>query len=171
MLVADGGFYASGAFTVAPALDGKQIAALFRQRVLKLLLSAGRISQDVIALMGRWRHTGIECILEPELSDGKFCKRWARLIRKVYEVDPLVCPRRAGSMRVIAFIEDETVIKKVLVHLGRWEVKRRLPPVAYGPPLWDEVETTPTADDPPSPEGYGETGYLTEPQYPAEAYF
>jgi hypothetical protein len=27
---------------------------------------------------------------------------WARLIRKVYEVDPLECPKCTGPMRVIA---------------------------------------------------------------------
>ena len=31
-------------------------------------------------------------------------------------------------MRVISFIEDEDVIKKILKHLGLWEVKPRPPP-------------------------------------------
>ena len=31
---------------------------------------------------------------------------WARLMRKVYEVDPLECPRCKGPMRVIALIEE-----------------------------------------------------------------
>ena len=31
---------------------------------------------------------------------------WARLIHKVYEVDPLECPRCKGPMRVIALIDD-----------------------------------------------------------------
>ena len=35
---------------------------------------------------------------------------WARLIHKVYEVDPLECPRCKGPMRVIALIDDEAVI-------------------------------------------------------------
>jgi hypothetical protein len=35
---------------------------------------------------------------------------WARLITQVYEVDPLVCPRCAGPMRIIAFIEQLAVI-------------------------------------------------------------
>jgi hypothetical protein len=35
---------------------------------------------------------------------------WARLITQVYEVDPLVCPRCAGPMRIIAFIEQPAVI-------------------------------------------------------------
>jgi hypothetical protein len=31
-------------------------------------------------------------------------------------------------MRIIAFIEDEEVIKKILRHLGLWEAKARPPP-------------------------------------------
>jgi hypothetical protein len=31
-------------------------------------------------------------------------------------------------MRIIAFIEDEEVIKKILKHLGLWDVKPRPPP-------------------------------------------
>ena len=45
---------------------------------------------------------------------------WARLIYKVYEVDPLACPRCKGRMRVIALIEDADVIRKILSHLGLW---------------------------------------------------
>ena len=30
---------------------------------------------------------------------------WARLIRQVYEVDPLLCPQCGGTMKVIAVIE------------------------------------------------------------------
>ena len=37
-------------------------------------------------------------------------------------------------MAVIAFIEAEDVIKKILKHLGLWEVKPRPPPKATGPP-------------------------------------
>jgi len=49
-------------------------------------------------------------------------KNWARLIQEIYEVDP-----RQGQMRIIAFIEDDEVIKKVLKHLGLWEVKAPFP--------------------------------------------
>jgi len=45
---------------------------------------------------------------------------WARLIRKVYEADPLECPRCKGPMRVIALIEDPGVIRRILEHLGLW---------------------------------------------------
>ena len=29
---------------------------------------------------------------------------WARLIQKIYEVDPLVCPKCQGQMKIIFFI-------------------------------------------------------------------
>jgi len=45
---------------------------------------------------------------------------WARLIHKVYEVDPLECPRCKGPMRVIALIDDKAVIRKILTHPGLW---------------------------------------------------
>lgn len=51
----------------------------------------------------------IPCILEPALSSKQFRKNWARLIQKIYEVDPLVCPNCNGTMQVIAFIEDSDV--------------------------------------------------------------
>jgi hypothetical protein len=45
------------------------------------------------------------------------------LIQKIYAVDPLICPEDQGEMRIIAFIEDEAVIKKMLKHLGLWETR------------------------------------------------
>ena len=32
-------------------------------------------------------------------------KSWAQLIKKIYEVDPLICPKGGSDMRIIAFIE------------------------------------------------------------------
>ena len=33
-------------------------------------------------------------------------RRWANLIRRVYEADPLVCPRCGAEMRVVSFITE-----------------------------------------------------------------
>ncbi|MFH1351318.1 MAG: transposase, partial [Pseudomonadota bacterium] len=72
----------------------------------------------------------IPCILEPDESSRESRKNWARLIQKIYEVDLLTCPKCSGAMKVISVIEDEGVIKKILKHLGLWEVKPRPPPKA-----------------------------------------
>jgi hypothetical protein len=75
----------------------------------------------------------IPLILEPEGSSKEYRKNWARLIQKIYEVDPLTCPKCSGAMKVISVIEDKEVIKKILMHLGLWERKARPPPKATLP--------------------------------------
>jgi hypothetical protein len=45
-------------------------------------------------------------------------RSWARLIRQVYEVGPLLCPRCGGTMKIIAIIERPAVIRQILDHLG-----------------------------------------------------
>jgi len=43
-------------------------------------------------------------------------KAWARLIAKVYKLDPLVCPVCKSEMKVVAVIIDPTGVKKILLH-------------------------------------------------------
>ena len=40
-------------------------------------------------------------------------KTWAALIKKVYEVDPLVCDKCGGIMKIVAFLQDPAEIKKI----------------------------------------------------------
>jgi hypothetical protein len=40
-----------------------------------------------------------------------------------------MCPKCQGRMRIIAFIEDEEVIEKILKYLGLWDMKARPPPM------------------------------------------
>jgi hypothetical protein len=42
---------------------------------------------------------------------------WARLIAKVYEVDPLICPWCGSQMKLIAVITDPAEVGKILRHL------------------------------------------------------
>ena len=55
-------------------------------------------------------------------------KGWAEMIRKVYEVDPLLCPQCGGEMKVISFIKDHKVIDKIIVHLKLTFMAQRPPP-------------------------------------------
>ena len=63
-----------------------------------------------------------------EVSASVAKRACARLIKHVYEVDPRVCPRCAGPMRLIACIEQSEVIKKILTHLGAWSAHLHSPP-------------------------------------------
>ena len=67
-------------------------------------------------------------------------------------------------MWVIAFIEDPDVIKKILMHLSLWDVKRKPQPQANAPPIdvfltYDEQSGPSAGDD------------SRDPQCPAESYF
>jgi endogenous inhibitor of DNA gyrase (YacG/DUF329 family) len=234
ILCTDGCFYgnpAAAGFRVAPLFELKHLEAIFRQKVFTMLLSKGKITQDLVDKLMNWRHSGfnvfsgsriqpgdetamenlaryiirasfsqermsyipkeseviyrskdgkeekvfdplewlaamcshvpnkgeqmvryygyysnvsrgkrkkedndelIPSILEPDGSSKAFRKNWARLIQKIYEVDPLICAKCKGKMHIIAFIEDEEVIKRILKHLGLWDIKQRPPPKATG---------------------------------------
>ena len=44
-------------------------------------------------------------------------KAWARLLSKVYEIDPMVCPKCGSEMKVIAVIQEPEEVKRILRHL------------------------------------------------------
>ena len=43
---------------------------------------------------------------------------WARLLKRVFDIDTEHCPNRGGALKIIAAIEDPPVIVKILSHLG-----------------------------------------------------
>lgn len=63
-----------------------------------------------------------------------------RLIQKLYEADPLTCPKCSGVMRILAFIEEKTVIRGILEYLGLWDIPQRQPRQERGPPLTVDAE-------------------------------
>jgi hypothetical protein len=71
----------------------------------------------------------------------------ARLIRKIFEVDLLRCPRCGATLKVIAVIEDDEVIYRSLSHLNLLSSGdgSRPPPRTEGPreliyePGYDDV--------------------------------
>jgi hypothetical protein len=55
-------------------------------------------------------------------------KGWAEMIRKVYEVDPMVCPQCGSTMKVIAFLTDYSVVDRIIDHLKLTFVADKPPP-------------------------------------------
>ncbi len=53
------------------------------------------------------------------LSEKKFKQTWARLIKKVFEVDPFICPKCGSEMVVLAIITNPEEIQKILNHLRK----------------------------------------------------
>lgn len=54
---------------------------------------------------------------------------WAEMIKKVYQIDPLICPQCGARMRIISFIEDHKVIDKIINYLKlTFKAERPSPP-------------------------------------------
>jgi hypothetical protein len=81
----------------------------------------------------RWRREGIladtrpPAALAPAAGDAPpdwpalraMRQRWAELLKRIFEVDPLACPRCGADMRIVAVILDPEVIGAILRHLRR----------------------------------------------------
>ncbi len=46
----------------------------------------------------------VQTLMEPVLTSRAMRKHWDRLNQKIYHMDPLVCPKRQGTMKIISFI-------------------------------------------------------------------
>jgi hypothetical protein len=70
----------------------------------------------------------IPAVIPNDLSSKESRKSWARLIQKIYEVDPLICPKCQGSMKIIAILEECDAIERILRHLDLWDTHNHDPP-------------------------------------------
>ena len=52
---------------------------------------------------------------------------WARLLKRVFDIDVEHCPHCGAKLKIIAAIEEPGVIAKILAHLG---LPTRAPPRA-----------------------------------------
>ena len=98
------------------------------------MVNYGAYSQ---AWRGRERRQGILPTAPTEdepasMKDRSSCSRrkrqqWAALLKKVWDVDALKCPKCGGNMKIISFIEQPSVIRRILKHLDLWENPRPPP--------------------------------------------
>jgi hypothetical protein len=75
---------------------------MFSREVFALLLQENLISQALVEKIMGWRHSGFSVHSKVKVSTSeegaKISRRgWAEMIRKVYEVDPMACPKCGGE--------------------------------------------------------------------------
>jgi len=63
------------------------------------------------------------------------------LFLKVYEIDPLLCRFCGTEMKIISFITEYPVIKKILTHIN-FE-SQQPEPLAHSPPLFQDTVYVP----------------------------
>ena len=83
------------------------------------------------------RGLGRRRALDDEVSRAerrRLRRQWAELIRRIYEADPLLCTCGA-QMRLVSFITEPPVVRKILEHLKRTgsEVTRAPPRLEAAP--------------------------------------
>jgi hypothetical protein len=89
---------------------------------------------------GRRRRGGLPPRVPETVEPRVVWGRWRELIRRIYEVDPLLCPC-GGELRVVALVTERDVVEQVLRRLGLWPPPRRPPRHPPPPPA-------PTTDAP-----------------------
>ena len=70
----------------------------------------------------------------PEPGPSPSRASWALLLRRIFEVDPLLCPACGSAMKIVSVITEPIVIDAILRHLartgGRDPFEGRAPPAA-----------------------------------------
>ena len=67
---------------------------------------------------------------------------WAACMKRIYEVDPLECPKCKAQMRIIAFIQDAHSIKDIMKAQG-------IPDFQAPPPIPKFIDTEQAIDELP----------------------
>ena len=89
-----------------------------------------------------WRRRGVVLVRAPEAEPGAAepaaewpalrarRRRWAELLRLVFAVDVEVCGRCGGAARIIGFVTEPAVVRRILAHLERRGIEARAGPWA-----------------------------------------
>jgi hypothetical protein len=70
VLGTDGCFYEEGMLRVAPHFHKKPLEEIFRHKVFKMLISKGKITQDLVGMLMSWRHSGFNVFRGPRIQPG-----------------------------------------------------------------------------------------------------
>jgi hypothetical protein len=76
---------------VVPRFGPEGLKAIFKHKVFRMLLSKGKITQDLVNMLRSWRHSGFQVYAGPRIQPGEeegkvFCRVGAR----TYEEDTAI---------------------------------------------------------------------------------
>ena len=104
----------------------EKLAAIIPRPAVNLLLYHG-----VLAPHARWRSqvvrygrpapdsTARQLEASRRAAGTPSAWTWAALMRRVFDLDVLACPRCGGRLRVIATVQDPLAVQAILAHLAR----------------------------------------------------
>jgi hypothetical protein len=71
VLCTDGCFDERALFQVAPRFASEGLKAIFEHKVFRILLSKAKIAQDLVLMLGSWRHSGFQVFVGPRILPGE----------------------------------------------------------------------------------------------------
>ncbi len=101
----------------------QRLAALVPRPRLNLIRFHGVLApnaawrSDIVPEPPAQDEEGAEPMEEGRGPSGRYIS-WARLLKRVFDIDVTTCPNCGGQLKMIAAIEDPPVIQKILTHLG-----------------------------------------------------
>lgn len=96
---------------------------------------------------------------------------WAQLIKRIYEIDPLLCSKCGKKIKIIGFVTHQAEINRILRRIGRpcelhefdpaynllnWEFCQLIPGSADGFPVMEEQQGYWSGPDPPFSESHSD---------------
>ncbi len=70
VLCSDGCFCGNGMFRVAPLLELRHLEEILRHKVFKMLLSKGKITEDLVDMLMKWHHSGFNVFCGSRIRSG-----------------------------------------------------------------------------------------------------
>ena len=103
----------------AHEFDGLEFLALLSSHVAKPYESLTRYYgwYSCRARGERLKRTPKEQPAQSEEPQARASATWAACIKRIYEVDPLKCPKCKGQMRIVAFLHNTNEISKIMAAL------------------------------------------------------
>jgi len=146
----------AGVFHRIPRIDDSRLAEIFAREVPSMLVRKDLPSPEWAERILSWPHSGfnvhslVRAKTKPEAERvGKYMIRPVLALERLTflepegKVDPMLCPKCGGQMKVIAFLTDFSVVDRIIGHLKLTFVAERPPPPQVALQLL-------TAADPPA---------------------
>ena len=114
-------FHENGMFSVSPSVDNKALEQIFRHNVLRMLLAKGKITQGMITLLDKWRHTGFNVFFGPRIlpRHENSMENLARyIIRASLSQERMTYHRETGQVEYQSKDEKETKVFDALKWLA-----------------------------------------------------
>ncbi len=128
-----------------------------RSKIRRALTTAAQAPATLTELEAGFAAEGIlaaaqSVVRSAREAASKASRTWAACLRRIFEVDPVLCEGCGGEMKLVTMIVDDCGIERILSHLGQPTnfpptKPPRAPPLPFGVKAREDSQLDPRADD------------------------